>query len=232
MTERAPSPGAASASAVGGRNVGVLAVQGDYAAHAASLERLGLAPVEVRTPAELVPLDAIILPGGESGAHVRILKENGLWDALRAFHAAGGALYGTCAGLILLARGVTNPAQDSLGLLDVDVVRNGYGRQIDSFEADVDAAPLAGPAGAARAPGSAPVAPLRLVFIRAPRIARVGPGVEVLLSHDGEPVAVRQGRVLASTFHPEMTDDPVMHRYFVERVAGGQRAAARDGSRG
>jgi 5'-phosphate synthase pdxT subunit len=193
----------------------VLAVQGDFAAHLASLERLGLEPVEVRTPAELSGLDGVILPGGESGAHVRILRENGLWDALRDFHAAGGALYGTCAGLILLARGVTNPAQESLGLLDVDVIRNGYGRQIDSFEADVDAAAL----GA--------VAPLRLVFIRAPRIGRVGTDVEVLLSHDGEPVAVRQGRVLASTFHPEMTDDPAMHRFFLERVAGGRRPAAR-----
>lgn len=190
--------------------VGVLAVQGDFEAHIAALRRLGLDPVEVRAPADLRGLGGLVLPGGESGAHVRILKENGLWSALRDFHAAGGALYGTCAGLILLARRVTNPPQESLGLIDVNVERNGYGRQIDSFEADATLT----------APGLNGSGPLRMVFIRAPRIRRAGPGVEILATHDGEPVAAREGRVLVTTFHPEMTQNSGVHRYFVEQVAG------------
>ncbi|HEX7878173.1 MAG TPA: pyridoxal 5'-phosphate synthase glutaminase subunit PdxT [Candidatus Eisenbacteria bacterium] len=199
--------------------VGVLAVQGDFAAHLAALERLGVPAVEVRTPAELSALDGVILPGGESGAHIRILKENGMWDALRAFHSSGGALWGTCAGLILLAKNVTNPPQDSLGLIDIDVVRNGWGRQIDSFEADVPFTDW----GDIAAPAASEPAVLRLVFIRAPRISRVGPEARVLLSIEGEPIAVVQERVLVTTFHPEMTGDASIHRWFVERVvvAGG-----------
>jgi len=189
--------------------VGVLAIQGDFAAHLASLDRLGIAGREVRAPGDLPGLAGVILPGGESGAHLRILRENGLFEALRAFHADGGALYGTCAGLILLAKGVTNPAQESLGLLDVDVIRNGYGRQIDSFEA----------AGVPEPGGPLEGRRLPMVFIRAPRLARIGPGVDVLARHEGEPVAVREGRVLASTFHPEMTEDDTFHRYFVEEIA-------------
>lgn len=196
--------------------VGVLSVQGDFEAHMKALHRLGLDPVEVRTPAELARLGGLILPGGESGAHVRILKENGLWQALRDFHAAGGALYGTCAGLILLARHVVNPPQESLDLIDVDVERNGYGRQIDSFEADAAAPAL-------HLNGSGP---LRMVFIRAPRLRRIGPGVEVLVTHDGEPVAARQGRVLVTTFHPEMTENSGVHRYFVSEVVGAGRGTA------
>jgi 5'-phosphate synthase pdxT subunit len=199
--------------------VGVLAIQGDFAAHLAALGRLGVPAVEVRTPAELSGLDGLILPGGESGAHIRILKENGLWDALRAFHSSGGAMWGTCAGLILLAKHVTGPEQDSLGLIDIDVLRNGWGRQIDSFEADVPWGQWGDDAAAA-----APVtATLRLVFIRAPRITRVGPGATTLLSIDGEPIAVAQGRVLVTTFHPEMTADSNVHRWFVERMVGGRR---------
>jgi 5'-phosphate synthase pdxT subunit len=189
-----------------------VAVQGDYDAHRRTLRGLGIEAPLVRTPEELTGLDGLILPGGESGAHVRILRENGLFDALRDFHADGGALYGTCAGLILLARNVAGPPQESLGLIDLDVLRNGYGRQIDSFEAD------ATPAGQAL---SGPE-PLRMVFIRAPRITRAGPGVEVLLRHGDEPVAAREGRVLVTSFHPEMTDDHRVHRYFVEKVVAGR----------
>lgn len=202
-------PAAVPAPPGGWPRVGVLAVQGDFQAHRDALAGLGIDAPEVRRPEQLDDLDALILPGGESGAHLRILSENGLFDALRGFHDRGGALYGTCAGLILLARGVLHPEQASLGLIDIDVLRNGYGRQIDSFEADVPAPALGHP------PGD----PLRLVFIRAPRIHRVGPGVEVLLRHAGEPVLVREGRVLAGTFHPEMTGDAAIHRYFLERVA-------------
>ena len=203
--------------------IGVLAIQGDFAAHLAALSRLGIDGVEVRTPSELEGLDALIMPGGESGAHVRILKENGLWNALRAFHSRGGALWGTCAGLILLAKKVTNPDQESLGLIDIDVIRNGWGRQVDSFEADVPSShwrDIAAPA----APTSDT---LRLVFIRAPRITRVGPTATTLLSLDDEPVAVVQDRVLVTTFHPEMTGDPTVHRWFVERVATGRESVSR-----
>jgi 5'-phosphate synthase pdxT subunit len=168
----------------------------------------------VRAPADLADLEGLILPGGESGAHIRILRENGLFEALRAFHTGGGALYGTCAGLILLARNVTGPAQESLGLIDLDVLRNGYGRQIDSFEADAT-----GNGGE-----NWGTEPLRMVFIRAPRITRLGPGVEVLLRHGDEPVAAREGRVLVTTFHPEMTGDRRLHRYFVEKVVGSRPA--------
>ena len=200
----------------GAPRIGVLAVQGDFAAHLAALERLGVSGMEVRKPADLVGLDGLILPGGESGAHIRILKENGLWESLRDFHSSGGALWGTCAGLILLAKNVTNPPQESLGLIDIDVVRNGWGRQIDSFEADV---PF-GNWGDIAAPAASEPAVFRLVFIRAPRISRVGPDARVLLSIEGEPIAVVQEHVLVTTFHPEMTGDASIHRWFVERVVG------------
>jgi pyridoxal 5'-phosphate synthase pdxT subunit len=194
--------------------VGVLAVQGDFHAHIQALATLGCAAVEVRVPADLEGLAAIVLPGGESGAQMRLLRENDLREALDRFHRRGGAFYGTCAGLILLARRVTHPPQESLGLIDLDVVRNGYGRQIDSFEADAVSEEMGFPSAD----------PLRMVFIRAPRIARAGPGVQVLASCDGEPVAAREGRVLVTSFHPEMTADARVHRYFLEKVAGGGAA--------
>ena len=187
--------------------IGVLAVQGDFEAHLKILESLGVDSVLVRRPEELEGLDGLVLPGGESGAHLRIMKENGLFDALRQFHRSGGAVYGTCAGLILAAKNVTGPSQDSLGLIDIDVERNGYGRQIDSFERDVNGS-------SALTNGK----PFRMVFIRAPRIRRVGPGVKVLLENEGEPVAAREGRVLVTSFHPELSGDERVHRYFVESV--------------
>jgi len=185
--------------------VGVLALQGDFAAHAAVLRRLGEAVREVRSWTDLAGLRALVLPGGESTALLRLMDGGSWFDALRAFHDGGGALLGTCAGAILLARDV-DPAQPSLGLLDVSVSRNAYGRQVDSFEAELDA-----PAFDDRLLG---------VFIRAPRFTAVGPRVEVLARRDGEPVLVRHGRVLAATFHPEIAGDDRVHRMLIELSAG------------
>jgi 5'-phosphate synthase pdxT subunit len=195
--------------------IGVLAVQGDFEAHQKILEEIGVPSVLVRNPADLTGLEGLILPGGESGAHLRIMKENGLYDAVRRFHDSGGALYGTCAGLILLAKRVEEPAQESLGLIDIDVVRNGYGRQIDSFESDANGDP--------EVTGGKP---LRMVFIRAPRITRAGPRVHTLLTHDGEPVAAREGRVLVSTFHPEMAGEPRLHHYFARMIEESTRMSS------
>jgi 5'-phosphate synthase pdxT subunit len=194
--------------------VGVLALQGDFARHAATLQRLGVEPREVRTAAELESLAGLVLPGGESTTILKLMEQGKLLPALGRLRERGGAFFGTCAGLILLARNVAGPRQDSLGFLDVDVARNGYGRQIDSFETDLPwrGANGAGPEGAAE--------PLRGVFIRAPRIVRVGKGVEVLARAEGEPVLVREGKVLAATFHPELTDDSRLHRFFLESVLG------------
>jgi pyridoxal 5'-phosphate synthase pdxT subunit len=184
--------------------VGVLALQGDFARHTQALGRAGAAGVEVRNPAELAELDGLVLPGGESTTLLRLIDDGDFVPALRAFHAAGKPLFGTCAGLILLAREVRCPAQFSLGLIDVAVERNAYGRQRESFEAR-------GTVMLAGRPTS-----LDLVFIRAPRIRRVGPGVETLAVHAGDPVLAQQGTVLVSTFHPELTEDPTVHRYFCD----------------
>lgn len=186
--------------------VGVLALQGDFALHAVSLAGLGVPAREVRTVVDLEGLRALVLPGGESTTMLKLMEGTGLEEAITALHRDGGAILGTCAGLILLAREVAGPAQRSLALLDVDVTRNGYGRQIDSFETDI--------------PWSEDSRPVRGVFIRAPRITRTGAGVRVLASVGGEPVLVRRGKVLAATFHPELTDDTRLHRYFLEEVAG------------
>jgi 5'-phosphate synthase pdxT subunit len=168
--------------------VGVLALQGDFAAHAAALGRVGAASLEVRHPGDLSGLAGLVLPGGESTSMLRLMEGGAWFEALRLFAEGGGALFGTCAGAILLATRVV-PAQACLGLLDVDVERNAYGRQRDSFEADL---------------ASALASPLRGTFIRAPRFQRLGPGVETLAELDGEPVLVEQGRVMAATFHPEL----------------------------
>ena len=191
------------------RRIGVLALQGDFALHLASLGRCGVEGVEVRRPDELEQLGGLILPGGETTTLIRLLESSGLDQAIREFVGAGGAALGTCAGLILLAREVLSPPQASLGLLDVTVRRNAYGRQIDSFEAE------------APDPWDPTAPPLRMVVIRAPRIARVGAGVETVLSHDGQSVMVRQGRVLASAFHPEMTDDTRVHAELIRMAQAG-----------
>ena len=187
--------------------IGILAVQGDFEAHAKMLARLGVEHCLVKTPAELAELQGIILPGGESTTHLKILLEEGLLDALRQFAKNGGALFGTCAGAILLAREVKNPAQESLGLLDVTVVRNGYGRQVAS---DVRA-------GSTKLKAE----PLEMVFIRAPLFESPGPGVEVLAECDGRPVMLQQGRILAATFHPELTEDSTVHRHFLTLISNG-----------
>jgi pyridoxal 5'-phosphate synthase pdxT subunit len=180
---------------------GVLALQGDYAAHGAALRRLGQPAREVRRPGELAGLAGLVLPGGESTALLRLMEGEPWFEALRRFHREGGALLGTCAGAILLAREVRGPAQPSLGLLDAVVERNGYGRQAESFETDLAATGWE--------------EPLKAVFIRAPRFRALGPGVEVLARLDGEPVLVRQGSLLAATFHPEIAGDDRLHARWV-----------------
>jgi 5'-phosphate synthase pdxT subunit len=181
--------------------IGILAVQGDFAAHAAMLAGMGVESCEVRAPADLDGCDGLILPGGESTTQLQFLQEEGLFDAIRDFASEGGAIFGTCAGAILLATEVKNPAQDSLGLLDMTVLRNAYGRQIAS---DV-----------ASGPSTLKREPLEMVFIRAPIIERVGPGVEVLAEYAGKPSLVRHGRVMAATFHAELTEDTTVHERFV-----------------
>jgi len=185
--------------------IGILAIQGDYEAHARMLERLGVEYTYVRVSGDLVGLNGIILPGGESTTHLKVLTEEGLFDALKQFAKDGGAFFGTCAGAILLARTVHGPPQDSLGLLDISILRNGYGRQLAS---DVRMGPT-----------KLHKDPLEMVFIRAPIIESVGKGIEVLAEDAGHPVLVQQGRIMASTFHPELTTDTAVHEHFLQLVA-------------
>ncbi len=195
--------------------IGVLALQGDFAMHAKALARCGVEAVEIRKPAELAEVDGLIMPGGESTTLLKLMDEWGFVPALEKFHAEGRPIFGTCAGLILLARDVENPRQPSLGLIDVAVERNAYGRQRESFEAR------------GRAALDGRTTPVEMVFIRAPRIRRVGPGVETLAAYRDEPVMARQGSILVATFHPELTDDPTVHEYFCGMVS---RAAAQRGA--
>ena len=174
--------------------VGVLAVQGNFREHEAMLRRLGADVVEVRKPEQLEGLDGLVVPGGESTTFMRLMRLYGLDQAVRTF---GGPIFGTCAGMIVLDR-------NHLGLVDLEVDRNAYGRQVASFEADLN---LRGE-----------MEPLRGVFIRAPRVRETGPEVEVLAEHDGEPVLVRDGRVLVAAFHPELTEDTRVHQVFLEAV--------------
>ena len=185
--------------------IGVLALQGDFAAHAAALRRAGAAALEVRHVSQLPGIQGLVIPGGESTALLKLMAAEPWFEALRSFAQRGRALLGTCAGAILLAHEVRRPGQPSLGLIDVVVERNGYGRQVDSFEADVEAPSLGGVIHGA--------------FIRAPRFVTTGPGVEVIGWRGGEPVLVRQGRVMASTFHPEITFDDSLHRTFLATAA-------------
>ena len=187
----------------------MLAVQGDYAAHAGALRRAAAAGGEpltlilVRNPAELDGIDGLVIPGGESTTFLKLLERDGFLSALQAF-AGSRPTFGTCAGSILLAREVLHPAQPSLAVLDATIERNAYGRQNDSaiLHADTE---LGGP-------------PLEMVFIRAPRFARVGPEVRVLASREGSPALVEQQHLLAATFHPELSQDTRVHRYFLDKV--------------
>lgn len=197
--------------------VGVLALQGDWAAHAAALQRaavregLAVEVAEVRRPADLEGLAGLVMPGGESTTLLKLLAMEQLDLAIgRWVTEAGGKIFGTCAGAILVSRIVRNPEQRSLGLLDAVIERNSYGRQVDSF---IEPLPT-------RAGSELGGAPVEAVFIRAPRFIEVGRGVEVLLSRAAEPVLVRQGRVLAATFHPELTPDTRVHALFLRMLGG------------
>jgi 5'-phosphate synthase pdxT subunit len=183
--------------------IGVLALQGAYDAHAKALTALGATAKLVRTPAELADLDGLIIPGGESTTFLKFLERDGFLDALESFVAATPT-FGTCAGAILLAKDVESPAQRSLAALDITVERNAYGRQIDSTILN--------------APTELPGGPLEMVFIRAPRIIRTGPNVTILATRDGFPVLVREGHLLAATFHPELSSDPRVHQLFLDLV--------------
>jgi len=185
--------------------LGVLAIQGGFEAHLAILRELGAEACEVRTPAELERLDGLVIPGGESTTIVKGIESAGLGEGIRAHHAATRPVFGTCAGMI-----VCDDAH--LGLLDVSARRNAFGRQLQSFEADL----------AVEGIGEEP---LRAVFIRAPWVERAGPGVDVLASYDGHPVAVREGSVLACAFHPELGDDSRLHALFMAMTTGARDRA-------
>ena len=198
----------------GTARIGVLAVQGAVREHVAAIREIGAEPVEVRLPRDLVDLDALILPGGESTTMRRLVDGYGLREPIAALALAGAPLFGTCAGMILLADRLDDDEAAYFGMLDLEVRRNGYGRQLDSFEADLDAPSLGEPQ-------------LHGVFIRAPLVTGVGPEVEVLARDpDGNPVAVRQGRVLATAFHPELTSDRRLHRLLLQMVGEEARRPA------
>ncbi|MCZ2153953.1 MAG: pyridoxal 5'-phosphate synthase glutaminase subunit PdxT [Bryobacterales bacterium] len=194
--------------------IGVLALQGDYEAHIEKLGRIGATAREIRTADELAAVDALVIPGGESTTMLRILHRENLWDTLVRF-GLEKPIFGTCAGAILMASEVTGPEQESFGFLDIAVVRNAYGRQLDSrivtLEPENAAKPQLGEA-------------MEAVFIRAPVISRTGPAVETLVRYQGNPVLVRQGKHLAATFHPELTDDTHIHDYFVKSLTNGGTA--------
>jgi pyridoxal 5'-phosphate synthase pdxT subunit len=201
----APVTPSGPASAAAGSKIGVLALQGAVSRHARALADLGATPVEVRTPEDLAAVDALVIPGGESTTISMLLESSGLFEPLAARLAAGMPAFGTCAGMILLATEVLDGRADqrSFGAIDLTVRRNAFGRQVDSFEADLDVTGLDG-------------GPLHAVFIRAPVIERAGPDVEILAQIGERPVLARWGRVLVSAFHPELTADRRLHQIFLE----------------
>jgi pyridoxal 5'-phosphate synthase pdxT subunit len=191
--------------------VGVLALQGDFEAHAETLRQLGAEPREVRTPADMEDLDALVIPGGESTTIGKMIESAALEPALRAHHEAGRPILGTCAGLIVCDA-------EHLGFIDASAKRNAFGRQLQSFEADLEVAGIGDE-------------PLRAVFIRAPWVERRGPEVEVLASYEGHPVAIREGSVLACAFHPELTDDPRFHAIFMAMATAARERAGKEAAR-
>ena len=204
QTRSAPAPLATTDSSR--PRIGILALQGDVREHATALREVGAEPVEVRLPRDLVGLDGLILPGGESTTMRKLIELYGLREPIMALARGGAPLYGTCAGMILLADRIADGDEPVLKLLDITVQRNAYGRQLDSFEADLEIPSLGDE-------------PLHGVFIRAPIVSEVGPEVEVLARDpDGRPIAVRQGRVMATAFHPELTGDRRLHRLLLELI--------------
>lgn len=192
--------------------IGVLALQGDFAEHEAILKRLGATTRQVRMPADLEGLDGLIVPGGESTTITRLMNMYGLYEPLRAF-AGSHPVWGTCAGAIVMAKDATDLDRDPLCIMDIEVVRNAFGRQVDSFEVDLPFDEIDGE-------------PLHAIFIRAPLIRSVGEGVKAVATlADGEIVAARQGHLLATSFHPELTDDTRVHAYFLRMVEEDKRAA-------
>lgn len=206
MAQPAPRAAPSPADRARRRRVGILALQGDVREHADAIREIGAEPVGVRLPRDLVDLDALILPGGESTTMRNLIDRYGLREPIRAFADGGAPILGTCAGMILLAARIADGDEPVLGLLDVTVQRNAYGRQLDSFEADLSVPALG-------------AEPLHGVFIRAPVVSELGDGVEVLARDaDERPIAVRQGRILATAFHPELTSDRRMHRLLLEMI--------------
>lgn len=195
----------------GALKVGVLALQGDFEAHAKTLRQLGAEPSEVRAPADMEGLDGLVIPGGESTTIGKMIESAGLEPALRAHHEAGRPILGTCAGLIVCDA-------EHLGFIDVSAKRNAFGRQLQSFEADLEVE-------------GAGDEPLRAVFIRAPWVERHGPGVEILASYGDHPVAIREGSVLACAFHPELTDDPRFHAIFMAMTTAARERAGEEARR-
>jgi 5'-phosphate synthase pdxT subunit len=191
------------------KQIGVLALQGDFAAHAAAIERAGARAVLVRDREQFGQIDGLVIPGGESTTMLKLLRYDDLMEPLAAF-GREKPIFGTCAGAILIASDVSHPAQESLGLMDIGVERNGYGRQIDSRVVKI---PVEPEFESRTAPGK-----LEAVFIRAPIIRRVGPTAKVLAEYQGDPVLVEEGRHLAATFHPELTADPRVHALFLEKL--------------
>ena len=211
---RASRIAVATTPALADVRIGVLALQGDFAEHIVALQALGADAVEVRTLDQLRAVDGLVIPGGESTTIARLLIAFDLLEPLRDLIAGGLPVWGTCAGAILLAKRVTNLDRPPLAVMDITVERNAFGRQVDSFEADLDIAGIEG-------------GPLCAIFIRAPIIRRAGRGVDVLASlDDGTIVAAREGRLLATSFHPELTDDRRMHGLFLQMVADAKAASA------
>jgi len=188
------------------RLVGVLALQGAFAAHQRALESAGATTRQVRQPGDLAGIDALVMPGGESTTMSRLLTTSGLFDDIKALLSDGLPVFGTCAGMILLATEVLDGRSDQLsfGAIDITVQRNGYGRQIDSFETDLDVVGFD--------------TPFHAVFVRAPKVVAIGTNVEVIAEYDGVPVVVRQGHVMVASFHPELTGDARLHAKFLQEV--------------